>query len=554
LPRSLRLALSLVLGAVACAAAKPPPPAAAAREPASARAIALYLKARLAAAEGDRRGALDALRLALVHDPTSAQLRVSYADALARAGRLDAAQAEAERALELAPGGGAAAVDGHVVLGKVLAQSHRAEPALRAFEEAVRLEAERARRAPEEEREVDPEPWRLLARARFEAGDAAGAASACEALAAFDRAEAAAGLRELARRMLEAKNAAGAEGRLRRAVELAPADPDGWKALARFEEGRRRDAAAREAWEAALRADPDDPEALLAAAQLALRGGDVPGARGWLKQLVLASPDETSARLRATAAWLDATRPEDALEASAGPDDDRLVYMRGVALSELRRWGDAADAFGRVRPDAGEVYTLAREALGEALLRGGRTAEALRALEAAVAESPRQPGLLFALGMAYDHAGKRELALTRMRALLELKPDHAEALNYVGYSWAERGERLPEARRLVERALSLEPENGAYLDSLGFIALRQGEVDAAVGLLERAAALLPRDATVLEHLGDAYRAARRADDAARVYRQALAAGDGGEALAPARRKALERKLEGAGQRPATSRR
>ncbi|HET9599063.1 MAG TPA: tetratricopeptide repeat protein [Anaeromyxobacteraceae bacterium] len=558
--RPVRLALSIALLHVACAAARPAPDAAREAHWASGKAIALYLEARLAAADGDRQRVLDALRLALVHDPTSPQLRTSYAEALARAGRVDAALGEALRAIELAPRG-AAGADAQLALGRILQQARRPEGALKAFEAAARLEGERVRALPEEARDLDPEPWRMLARARFESGDVSGASAACEALALLDRAEGAAGLRELARRLLDGKNAAAAEGRLRRAVELAPGEADGWKLLARLEETRERWAAAREAWNLALRAEPDDPDALQSAAQLALREGDLDGARALLRELVLSSPDEASARLRATAAWLDAKRPAEALEASAGLDDDRILYMRGLALSALRRWGEAAGTLERVTPAAGEVYALARQQLASVLVHDGKPREAVKALQPAVEASPRDPGLLYALGNAQEAAGQHDVALSQMRALLEVKPDHADALNFVAYTLAERGESLAEAQAMAEKALHLEPDNAAFLDTLGLVLLRRGHAGRALPPLERAAGLLAGDATVLEHLGDAYRALHRPDDAAAAYRRALRGADGendGEGeLGAAHRASLERKLEGlrtVEPRPTTSRR
>ena len=573
MPRTFRLALAVTSLVAACAAARPTPPTppaspAPGRAPglapapppeehwASARAIQLYLESRLAAAEGDRHRALDALRLALVHDPLSPQLRTSYSEELARSGRLEAAQGEAFRAIELAPSG-AAAADAHLALGRIMAQSRRPADAVRAFQAAALIEGDRVRALPEAERDLDPEPWRVLARTLYDAGDIPGSSAACEALALLDRAEGAAGLRELAHRLLEAKNAAAAEGRLKRAVELAPAEPDGWKLLARLEEGRERFAAARAAWEQALRADPDDPDALQSAAQLALREGDLDGARAWLRQLVVTSPDEVSAKLRATAAWLDAKRPAEALEASTGGDDDRLLYMRGLALQALRRWAEAAQVFGRVTTQAGEVYGLARQQLALALLRAGKAGEAVRALQLAVEQRPRDPRLLYALGAAYEQAGQHEAALAQMRNVLRVKPDNAEAMNFVGYAFADKGERLDEAQVLVEKALELEPDNGAYLDSLGWVLLKRGHPLRALEVLERAALLLGSDATVLEHLGDAYRAAHRLDDAATAYRRALGGDDGDDALAPAHRISLERKLESLGAReehPAQTRR
>ncbi len=570
MPRPFRRAFSVAVFATACAAARPvrgpavaPAPSSSERR-ASGVAIAQYLRARLADSAGHGAAALHALKLALAHDPESPQLRVVYAEALARSGNVDRAEVEARQAVKLAPAG-AAATDARLVLGKVLALAGRTDAALRELEAAARLEAQlvRAQREGEDEDEgsFDPEPWRVLARVRLDAGDDAGAAAACDQLATLDPAEAAAVLRELAGKVLEARKTDAAERLVRRAIELAPSELEGWKLLARLEEGRERLVEARAAWERALAADPDDADALVAAGELALRAGDIASARAWLGQLLRTAPDEKGARVRVAAAWLDAKQPAEALAAvSAGDGDPRLLYLRGVALQQLRRWDDAAAAFAEVKPSSGDLYGSARVGLAYVLARAGRPDEAVRAVRRGLEEYPADPALLFALGEAYDRAGQRDAALAQMRAVLAVKVDHAEALNYLGYAYAERGERLDEAQALLERALRVEPENGYYLDSLGWVYFKKGDLERAVKMLERAVALVGPEATILEHLGDTYRAAHRSGDAAAAYRRALevSASDKGDAdVTPATRAAVERKLRDLSRRdapPATTRR
>ena len=513
---------------------------------ASGPALADYLRARLAEANGDRAGALEALRHALVHDPASPQLRMSFAEALARSGELVEAEAEAHRALLLAPNGPAGA-DARLTLGRILAQAHRLPEAAAELSEAARIEGELARSAPppvDAQRELDPEPWRELARVRLEGGNEVGAAAACEDLASLDPAEGAAGLRELAAKLLDARQEAAAEKRLRRAVELAPSEAEGWKLLARLDEGRGRDADARASWERALASDPEDPEALLSAGQLALRTGDLAAARGWLRQAVRVTGDEATARARVATIWLEAKHPAEVLEVARG-EDHRLAYLRGLALQQLKRWSEAAAAFAEVPVASGELYASARASLAFALSRAGKPAEAVKAVKRGLSAQPGDPTLLYALGEAYDRAGQREAALAQMRAVLAVKADHAEALNFLGYALAEQGERLDEAQAFIERALRVDPQNGYYLDSLGWVLFKRGDVSRALQALERADRLAGPEATILEHLGDVYRRAARPADAAGAYRRALTAPDPDadeERTHANHRAALERKL------------
>jgi Flp pilus assembly protein TadD len=117
----------------------------------------------------------------------------------------------------------------------------------------------------------------------------------------------------------------------------------------------------------------------------------------------------------------------------------------------------------------------------------------------------------------------------------------------VGYTLAEKGQRLDEAEELVRRAMTLSPRSGHMVDSLGYIRLRRGDVPQAIELLEEADRLLGPDPSVLDHLGEAYRAATRPADAGAAWRRALASlGEEPPAEQQALRTELTRKLEALG--------
>ena len=111
-------------------------------------------------------------------------------------------------------------------------------------------------------------------------------------------------------------------------------------------------------------------------------------------------------------------------------------------------------------------------------------------------------------------------------SVLAIDPeDGLGTLNYLGYMWADRGEKLDQALELIQRAVALEPDNGAYVDSLGWAYFRLGRLSEARHHLEEAARLIPEDATILEHLGDLYVALEIPDKARELYRRALAMDD-----------------------------
>jgi tetratricopeptide (TPR) repeat protein len=128
--------------------------------------------------------------------------------------------------------------------------------------------------------------------------------------------------------------------------------------------------------------------------------------------------------------------------------------------------------------------------------------------------------LLFALGAAYDQSGNVDMAVTTLEEIIAKHPSHDQALNYLGYLFADRGERLDYAQQLIERALQISPENAAYVDSYGWVMYRKGDFKQAITQLKRAVDLAD-DPTIFDHLGDAYQALGDTSEARRWWQKAL---------------------------------
>jgi Tfp pilus assembly protein PilF len=109
----------------------------------------------------------------------------------------------------------------------------------------------------------------------------------------------------------------------------------------------------------------------------------------------------------------------------------------------------------------------------------------------------------FYLANIYDERRNRAAAEIELKKALELKSDYAQALNYLGYLYIEENKNLPEAKTLITKALEIEPENGAYIDSLGWFYFKLGKIEDAIQHLEKASKLL-EDPIIFDHLGDAY--------------------------------------------------
>ena len=119
-------------------------------------------------------------------------------------------------------------------------------------------------------------------------------------------------------------------------------------------------------------------------------------------------------------------------------------------------------------------------------------------------EKPRLADIHRKLGMCYEQTDQPHKAEAAFTKALELNPNDSGALNYLGYWWADEGRNLEEAIELITRAVELNPDNGYYADSLGWIYFKIGEADKAVIWLEHAIQLAPDDAVIHEHLGDVY--------------------------------------------------
>ena len=162
-------------------------------------------------------------------------------------------------------------------------------------------------------------------------------------------------------------------------------------------------------------------------------------------------------------------------------------------------------------------------ALLEAFDRAGHAAEAEALLSAAARQHPGSDALLYALANAQDRIGLRQKALSTMRKVLALQPQHSGALNYIGYTLTEEGGSadLKEAETLLARAVELRPDDGAVADSYGFCLLKLGRVPEALAELRRADRLAPGDPVILSHLGDALLAAGHRAEALEAFRAAL---------------------------------
>jgi len=583
----LRWAAALFFGCAAAPSARPPIDESAMREAiessqapeephASSASYAHYLRARIAHLSGEHRRALDELRLALATDPGNPLLVTSLAEEYARLSELDRAERELMVLLEHHPNYQPA----QLMMGKVEYEAHKPALAASHLRRAIRLtpldpeaylvlaQVQLDEGAPDEAVKTiealgaaapgEPTGYRRLGLVLAEKGDYSRAEKLLSKAVEIDRADAEswvalAHLFELTGRPKKAEDAYD------QALVEDPDNRDVLIAAGRLALSRNMPSRARAYFDRVVSLS-DDPSlgarvalAYLASHQFASAAEFLDGARaaglreahvsfyaGLVHERLLhySKAAEAYAEVPSEAEMFQDAQLRRASCLSMAGDHVASLSLFQKALAEqpdqpllTAGYSRALERSGAKR-EAENILTSAIErhsspeliaALAELYHRNGRSRQAVGLLSEALAKTPEDQTLLYALGAAYERSGDFEQSIAQMRLLLKVNPEHAAAMNFIGYSLAEKSRDLDEAERLVKRALELEPESGSFLDSLGWVYFRRGQYKRAVEALERAAELDPEEPLIIEHLGDAYHRTGKKVQAAQAYRRALKA-------------------------------
>jgi tetratricopeptide (TPR) repeat protein len=220
-------------------------------------------------------------------------------------------------------------------------------------------------------------------------------------------------------------------------------------------------------------------------------------------------------------------------------DQPRMVRLRAQALLKT---GKAAEANKLLEDGAAKEPQNREYVVGLADLYADqqRTADAVRVLEQARTTFGDDHTLTMRIATAYEAAGQLDAAEKELRQLVSADPLNADALNSLSYMFADRGLRLDEAIELAQRAVKIEPENPAYLDTLGWALFKQGRIDEAAAPLGKAATSLAGNSVIQDHHGDVLSKRGRTAEAIAAWERALA-GDGEQID----RAAIEKKIRAA---------
>jgi len=147
--------------------------------------------------------------------------------------------------------------------------------------------------------------------------------------------------------------------------------------------------------------------------------------------------------------------------------------------------------------------------------------EALEVINEGLKYDDKNIELIFRLGVVLDKSGDKEGSIKQMRRVLEIDPDNADSLNYIGYTYAEKGINLDEAMDLIRKAMKIKPDSAFIIDSLGWVYYQKGLYDEALDSLEKAFLLVSDDPTIAEHLGDVYLKKSNYERSLEMYQKAL---------------------------------
>jgi tetratricopeptide (TPR) repeat protein len=282
-----------------------------------------------------------------------------------------------------------------------------------------------------------------------------------------------------------------------------------------------------------LAANPNNPDMLYAVGILSLQVNDAGEAEQQLKRFVqlgrgdvnparfyLGQIAEQAGRLDEALGWYDQVAAgEHAIQARVRA---ALVLVRQNKLDEARARLAAARA-----GDPEDLRLVVAEA--QLLRDAGRHADAYAFLTRMLEVRPDDPEIIYETALAAEKLGYLDVMERHLQRVIALKPDSAQGYNALGYSLADRNTRLDEAAQLIDKAVSLAPDDAAILDSKGWLLFRQGKLAAAVESLRTAIAKMP-DGEIAAHLGEVLWALDRRDEALAVWREATKAHPTNEVL------------------------
>lgn len=506
------------------------------------RSMYLFSLARLHALDGDFDAAVTLLQASIEADPQSAFLHASVADLYLKLNRIQEAINACRTAISLNPNLG----DAELLLANILSSLKQERGAIEHYKRGIEL-------LPEKE-----EAYLQLAITYLRIFEYEEAVKTLKALLKKS-ADAPLAYYYLGKSYEQMKLPKEALGYYRRVIELKPDFEPVYLdiGLSLEAQGEKNEAIA--SFEALLQVNPHNFSVMQHLVQLYIQEKRLDDALRMLKTLISRGIGGLDTRRKAGLVYLEMEQFDNAIREfefilAQEPNASQVRFYLAsaledkgehlLAIEEFRKIPSTAfnytDALGHIaylylEEDEGDKgVALLKEAIAAdkskfdlylhltGVYEGQkRYREALDILLAVEADFPNEPRIHFRIGLLHDKLGERDKLIERMKKTLSFTPDDPQALNYLGYTYAEMGTNLDEALLLLKKATSLRPNDGFILDSLGWAYYKLKRYRDAVSELERAAEIVDDDPTIKSHLADAYLAVHDYKNAARFYKQVL---------------------------------
>ena len=283
-----------------------------------------------------------------------------------------------------------------------------------------------------------------------------------------------------------------------------------------------------------LQLAPDNREFLLSVVQLYLSKNDFQSAENAITTYIEATPQDQAMKLLFGRVLISDSKFEtaDSLLMILVTENDSLseVYiLQALSLLRQEKVDHAIELLQGAIPKVGEKELLYSQ-IGNIYNSQHRYKEAISFYEKAHNERPDNPAYKMALAEASDKAGDFRRAEKILKELISAEPENATALNNLAYMYINRDEKLDKAESYLRRALKLDADNGAFLDSYGWLLYKKGKPKEALTYVEKALDKIGSDPEVFDHLGDIYRQLKNYDKSMEYYHKALELSPDNEAI------------------------
>lgn len=509
----------------------------------SSKALYLYSKARLAAIDAEYPDALNLLREAIDMDPNSAFLYSTLGEIKLKIGQTPEALEYLNKAIKLDPN----YRPPFVLAGSILAAAGKDWDAADHLRKAVKLDP------------TKEDAYLHLAISLTRLYEYEEAVTTLKNLIKLNK-ESALGYYYLGKTYSQMKLYRDASGYFKKAMEIRPDFIQAAIDMAASHEALGEIPRAIEIYRQIIDNDDDKITVLQRLIQLLIQQHRFEDALHYLTNAVNSGYGGPEVQRKIGLVYLELERYDEAIKVfdsmlEKEPLAYQIMLYRAIALEEKGKFDEAYKELIKIPFEARPIYIEAMGHIAFILKEQGKPLDAVDLLKEEIKKHPDElelyfklvslydaleltdagikllfeaekvfpddPRLQFRIGVILDKQGKRPESIERMKRVIARDSKDVQALNFLGYSYAEMGINLEEALSYLKKAAALRPDDGFILDSLGWVYYKLKKPDEAVRYLETAVQLVDDDSTISEHLGDVYIALREKQKALKMYRKAF---------------------------------